>query len=82
MYISMYADPVQGITITYIGENGAYAVPTFYEDYMDELIAMMTVNGSDVQYINVSGDQRFAGKIVQEIREEYPNVPVNEDYPF
>ena len=75
MYITMYADPVQGITITFVNDSGAYAVPTFYDGYMDELIAMMTVNGNDVEKIYIHGNPpSFCEKIVQEVQAEYPNV--------
>lgn len=75
MYFNIYADPVQGITISVAGENGGQAVPTTYSEYLDELIALSTVYGNAVEGINVLGNEAYAAKIAQEIEREYPNTP-------
>lgn len=77
MILNIYADPIQGITFTVVGDTSAYAVPTTYDEYMDELIAISTAYGNKFEQINVAGNKAYASKITNEILQEYPNTPVN-----
>ena len=76
MILNVYADPVQGITLSVVGETGAQAIPTTYSEYMDELIALRTVYGKSIDHINLAGNEAFAAKIAKEIETEYPNTPM------
>lgn len=76
MILNVYADPVQGITLTVIGERSAHAIPTNYAEYMNELIAYTTAYGGEIKQINISGHEAYATKIANEIMQEYPNAPI------